>query len=83
MIEIVGIVGSSLLAFCSIPLLIDSIRNPTSLKNNGVIFLLMWYFGEIFTLFYYIMELGVDIPTLINYSTNILILSYLCYKRIF
>jgi len=69
--ENLGWIGSILLAFCGLPQCIDSIKSGNS-KGLNWGFLLMWFFGEIFT-FYYVAN-NIDLPLILNYGANIIFL---------
>ena len=77
--EIMGWIGSILLAICGIPQAIMSFKDKNS---DGIswAFLLLWAFGEIFALAYVYDKL--DIPLLLNYSVNMLTLAVILYYRI-
>lgn len=78
MIETYGWVGSILLALCAIPETIIAIRTGTC--KLSWVFLLMWFFGEIFVLIPVISTLNSPYLTF-NYGTNAcLILIMICYK---
>lgn len=64
-------VGSILLALCAIPQAFMSYRNGHS---DGISwgFVLLWFFGEVFTIGYVIKESAV--PLIVNYAANILFL---------
>lgn len=77
--EILGWLGSICLAICGIPQAWQSIKDKHS---HGISwgFVLLWSFGEIFALAYVYDKL--DLPLLLNYATNILILSIILYYKI-
>lgn len=77
--EILGWLGSICLAICGIPQALQSIKDKHS---HGISwgFILLWTFGEIFALAYVYDKL--DLPLLLNYATNILILSIILYYKI-
>lgn len=66
-----GWLGSILLAFCGLPQCVTSIKTGKS-EGLNIGFLLMWFWGEVFT-FYYVMD-KLDIPLMLNYGANILFL---------
>lgn len=80
--ENIAWIGSTLLAFCAIPEAYYSIKKGSN--NNSYAFLLMWLFGEIFTLAYVISKK--DFPLMLNYFCNlifiIIILRYKIWPRI-
>lgn len=77
--EILGWLGSICLAICGIPQAWQSIKDKHS---HGISwgFVLLWSFGEIFALAYVYDKL--DLPLLLNYATNILILAVILYYKI-
>ena len=77
--EILGWLGSICLAICGIPQAWQSFKDKHS---HGISwgFVLLWAFGEIFALAYVYDKL--DLPLLLNYSTNILILAVILYYKI-
>ena len=82
MIEIVGWIGSMLLAFSGLPELIRSIINGRCDLGWGLLF--CWYVGEWLVLFYAIKkDKQVNLrPLLLNYGFNILFISGLIYIKI-
>jgi uncharacterized protein with PQ loop repeat len=79
-LEIIGWLGSILLAFCGLPQAIMSIRNKSS---YGIAWgsLLMWLFGEIFTIIYIFPQM--QYPLLFNYFANIVFLGIIIYYKLF
>jgi uncharacterized protein with PQ loop repeat len=77
--EILGWLGSICLAICGIPQAWQSFKDKHS---HGISwgFVLLWAFGEIFALAYVYDKL--DLPLLLNYATNILILAVILYFKI-
>ena len=77
--EILGWLGSICLAICGIPQAWQSMKDKHS---HGISwgFVLLWAFGEIFALAYVYNKL--DLPLLLNYATNILILGVILYYKI-
>ena len=51
MLELSGIIGAVLFAFCGLPQAITCIKTGNS-KGLSWTFLIMWFFGEIFTIVY-------------------------------
>lgn len=68
--EIVGWLGSGLLAACSLPEAYLSWRRGHS-RGLSWTFLLAWYLGEIFTLGYVVFE-TFSWPLILNYTLNII-----------
>ena len=66
--EIIGWVGSILLALCAVPLAWESYKQKHS---NGIsnLFLTMWLVGELLTAAYVLPKQ--DYPLLLNYGLNI------------
>jgi uncharacterized protein with PQ loop repeat len=77
--EILGWLGSICLAICGIPQAWQSFKDKHS---HGISwgFVLLWAFGEIFALAYVYDKL--DLPLLLNYATNILILGVILFYKI-
>lgn len=65
----IGLIGSLLLTFCAVPELFKTLKNQKCDLGWG--FLLMWFFGEIFCL-YYAFDLT-EVPLIINYSFNLIL----------
>lgn len=78
--DIFGYIGSICLALCAIPQAWLSYKQGHS-EGVSVYFLLLWTFGEIFTLVYVIYNL--DIPLILNYVANLLFLSVIWKYRFY
>lgn len=78
-VMILGWLGSICLAISGIPQAWMSYREKHS-HGMSWAFLLLWAFGEIFALAYVYDKL--DLPLLLNYSVNILILSVILFYKI-
>jgi uncharacterized protein with PQ loop repeat len=78
--SILGWLGSVCLAICGVPQAIQSFKDKHS---HGISwgFLLLWTFGEIFALAYVYDKL--DLPLLVNYGSNILIVSIMLYYKVY
>ena len=63
----IGLIGSLLLTFCGVPEFFRTVKDKRCHLGWG--FLLMWFFGEIFCV-YYSFGLG-EIPLIINYTFNL------------
>lgn len=76
---ILGWLGSVCLALCGVPQAMQSYKEKHS---DGISwgFLLLWAFGEIFALLYVFDKL--DMPLLMNYAANILIVGVMLYYKI-
>lgn len=79
LIEIIGWLGSICLAICGIPQAWQSYKDKHS-EGISWGFVLLWAFGELFALAYVYDKL--DLPLLVNYATNILILGVILYYKI-
>ena len=79
--EIVGWIGSMLFAFCGLPQDIHAFRNKNS---DGMTwsFIMMWLWGEIFTLIYISSKQDV-VPLLANYILNVVFLLVIVWFKIF
>jgi uncharacterized protein with PQ loop repeat len=77
--EIMGWLGSICLAVCGIPQAWQSYKDKNS---DGISwgFVILWAFGEVFALAYVYDKL--DLPLLLNYATNILILGVILYYKV-
>jgi hypothetical protein len=77
--ELLGWLGSGLLAFCGVPELLNTLRTKKCSLSWG--FLLMWLFGEIFILIP-VLSQNLGLFLVFNYSLNIIIISILCYYKV-
>ena len=77
--EIIGWLGSILLAFCGLPQAIESYKTKSS---EGLTwgFIGMWFFGEILTIIYILPQMV--LPLIFNYTANIIFLSIIIYYKI-
>jgi len=77
--ELIGYIGSIMLAICGLPQAIESFKTKSS---EGLTwgFLALWFFGEILTFAYVLPKM--DLPLLINYSANIIFLLIILYFKI-
>jgi MtN3 and saliva related transmembrane protein len=77
--EIIGWLGSILLAFCGLPQAIESYKTKSS---EGLTwgFLFMWFVGEILTIIYILPQMV--LPLIFNYTANIIFLSIIIYYKI-
>jgi len=78
--ETIGWIGSILLAFCGLPQAIESYKTKSS---EGLTWglLLMWFWGEIFTIIYIIPKW--HWPLIFNYTANIIFLIIIIYYKLF
>jgi uncharacterized protein with PQ loop repeat len=78
MLEISGIIGAVLFAFCGLPQAIECVKYGNS-DGLSWTFLIMWFFGEIFTIAYILPKN--DYILLGNYLMNfVFLLIMLKYK---
>ena len=80
MIEIIGWTGSALFALCGLPQAVQSTREGHS-HGLSWLFLLMWFWGEIFTLCYVWPKM--DYPLLANYFVNRVFVVIILFYKIF
>lgn len=74
MLDSVGYVGAFLLAICAFPqMVMCAVKGHARGLSHG--FLLSWYFGEIFMLYYCIKTVGTNGPLFYNYFANTIMLS--------
>jgi len=82
--EAIGWSGGVMLSICAIP---QVYRTWKTKKANDLSwgFLLLWFFGEIFTFFYIVYsDFATNIfhfPLYVNYLLNILLVIYLIYAK--
>lgn len=81
MIELIGYIGSLLLAACGIPQVYKSFKDKHS---NGLHlwFILMWLVGEYTTLAYILLKGINSIPLLINYIISVVTTTIIMYYKI-
>jgi uncharacterized protein with PQ loop repeat len=79
MLEIIGWIGSALLALCGIPQALKAYKEKHA---NGVdwTFLAMWGIGEILTLVYVFPKW--HLPLIFNYVFNIIAIGIIVYYKI-
>jgi len=77
--EIIGWIGSILFAICGLPQAIECHKAGHS-RGLSWIFLLCWFFGEIFTIIYIFPKM--DMPLLFNYVLNMVFLLVMLYYKI-
>ncbi|MBN2890248.1 MAG: hypothetical protein JXL97_00135 [Bacteroidales bacterium] len=82
--EVIGWFGAALFAICALPQAIKTFKTKKA-DDLSWLFLLLWFFGEIFTFAYLIID---DIkintthfPLYINYFFNTVIVIYLMYAK--
>lgn len=64
-------IGSIMLAVCALPEAYSSWKKGRN--DNSWSFLLLWFFGEVFTLIYVLYNK--DIPLILNYGLNLIFIS--------
>jgi uncharacterized protein with PQ loop repeat len=79
-LTLIGYIGGILLAICGAPQAYLSYKQGHS-DGISILFLLLWSFGEIFTLIYIIPK--IDIPLLLNYTSNLFFLLIIWKYKIF
>jgi len=77
---IVGWIGSILLAFSALPQAIKCHREGHA-HGLSILFIAMWFFGEVFTLMYIFPE--AQYPLIANYTANIIIISVIIWYKFF
>ena len=78
-LEMIGWIGSVLLASCGLPQAIKSYRQQHA-HGVSLIFLIMWLFGEVLVLIY-VAPKG-HWPLIFNYTVNILFVVIILYYRL-
>lgn len=78
--EILGWIGSILLAFCGLPQAIESYKTKSSAGLTWGL-LSMWLIGEVFTFVYILPKM--DLPLLFNYTANIIFLTIIIYYKLY
>lgn len=81
MIEVIGWIGSILFALCGLPQALMAWKNKNS-DGLSWIFLMMWFFGEVFTFTYVVTKEDV-LPLLVNYSLNFVFLLIIMWYKLF
>lgn len=79
MIENIGWIGSVLLALCALPEVYRSVKDKKCHVGWGL--LLMWFFGEVLTLFF-ILATSAQRQLIVNYGVNILLISIMIYYKV-
>lgn len=78
--EIIGYLGALFLSFCGLPQVVKCFKTRSA-SGLSWGFLLLWYFGEILTAIYVYHEHGLDIPLLINYGFNVILITIMIYYK--
>jgi len=79
-LELIGMLGNLLLAFCALPASVLAIKRGNC-DHVGVSLMIPWSLGEVLAL-YYALQFE-SIPLNINYVANIVFLAILWYFKIF
>lgn len=81
LLEAMGWIGSLLFAICALPQAIHSMKNKHS---DGLTwsFILMWTFGEIFTLIYAASKNDL-LPLIANYTLNLVFLTPIIWYKLY
>lgn len=80
--SILGFIGAFLLAFCALPQVIAVWKEPNKIKGLDTHFLWSWFCGIVCMWAYYIILVGFDIPTMLNYGLNSCLSGYLFYAKL-
>ena len=80
MIEIIGWIGSILFAICAIPQAYHCWKTK-SCHGMTWLFLLMWLFGEVFTIIYVVLQ-HFSWALIFNYVFNLLSLGVIIYYKL-
>lgn len=79
-----GWIGAFLFATCAVPQVIKTWKTKKA-GDLSWLFLLFWFFGELFTLTYILIDdslIGIThFPLYINYIFNIILVIYLIYAK--
>lgn len=78
--ELIGWIGSILLAFCGLPQAYHCIKTGNANGLNWG-FIAMWLGGELFTIAYVIPKM--DWPLIFNYSANIVFIGIMVRYKLF
>jgi len=82
--EIIGWVGSILFSICGAPQAFKTFKTKR-VEDLSIMFLMLWFWGEVFTLFYIvygdIASGNYHIPLYFNYAFNLVIVVYLIWAR--
>ncbi len=83
--EIIGWLGSSLLAICAVPQVIKCFKTRSA-DDLAWGFLILWFLGELFTIIYLLVSDSSQNfwhwPLYLNYGLNILLVVYLLYAKL-
>lgn len=79
-INYLGWIGGIMFALCALPQVIQCFKQKHA-EGVSLIFLLLWLFGEIFTLIYVLFNHGLDLPLIVNYILNIIFIVIIIYYK--
>ena len=80
-LNLVGFMGTFLLAFCALPLCFQALRDKEI--SVSPTFLYFWFIGEVFLLAYVLLALDANLILMLNYGLNIIcLLPVIYYNRI-
>lgn len=81
---VLGWAGAVLFAICAVPQVIKTWREKSA-SDLSWLFLLFWFFGEIFTLIYIVIDDVIEglthLPLYLNYAFNTILVVYLLYAK--
>ena len=84
-LEVLGWAGSILFSLCAFPQCVKTYKTKSA-KDLSWMFLMMWFFGEIFTCTYVVIkntQVGeYQIPLIANYILNFALLVYLILSKL-
>jgi len=79
-VNIIGAIGSAMLAICGLPQAIQSVKSKSS-SGISSSFLILWGVGEILVILY-VLNTTKDTILLINYIFNIIIVGIIAFYKI-
>lgn len=81
-LEIIGYLGSILLAACGWPLAFDALQKGRTVMGNELstrVFMWIWFWGEFFTMTYVGGKIGLDPVLFLDYTLNIAAVTIVLY----
>lgn len=75
-LEILGYIAGFLLAICGAPQAVQSYKQGDS-KGVSLQFLWLWMIGELGMTAYTLLKIGFDGPLMLNYTFNIVVISFI------
>ncbi len=82
MIEFIGWLGAILFSLCAVPQAIKTYRTKKA-DDLSWAFLMMWLWGEIFTLIYVLDNDVLQWPLIVNYIFNIVLVLYILWAKLY